>query len=104
MPESPAKDDHETAPEDAKEPAGDETKHGAENVQGREVDEDQGQDSKLQGSLLAAEGEAWVICWCEDTGSSDGIAQVRGGEVLDNWVMDVCNCLSDGLSSEIVIQ
>ena len=58
MPEGPAKDNHETAPEYAKEPAGDETKHGAEYVQGREVDEDQGQDAKLQGPLLTAEGEA----------------------------------------------
>ena len=57
MPEGPAKDDHETAPEDAEEPAGDETKHGAEYVQGREVDEDQGQDAKLQRPLLTAEGE-----------------------------------------------
>ena len=104
MPESPAKDDHETAPEDAKEPAGDEPKHGAEYVQGREVDEDQGQDSKLQRSLLTGEGEAGCIGGCEDTGPSDGIPQVRGGEVLNNRVMDVCNCLSDGLSSEIVIQ
>ena len=104
MPESPAKDDHETAPENAEEARRDEAKQGAEYVESGQVDEDQGQDPKLQRPLIAGECEAVCIGGGEDTGPRHSIRQVWGREVLDNGVIDVRNCLSKGFSSHIIIQ
>ena len=108
VPQDPAECRHRHPPDGPQEPGGYEPEQGAERVEGGQVDEEEGQYSELQRSLVALEGGGIRpladAAGDQVAGPGDGVPEVGRRAVLHQGLIHALHPPHYRLSAQILVQ
>ena len=108
VPQNPAECRHHHPPDGPQEPGGYEAEQGAEGVEGGQVDEEEGQYSELQRSLVALEGGCSRpladVGGDQVAGPGDGVPEVGRRAVLHQALVDALHPPHYPLPAQVLVQ